>query len=86
MNIFQAKTGQIVFSDPRAHVAFRSQRITRVRILGRRRIRIWASGSGGSCVATFVDGGKGRRRDSLAIAIGRYRRSGKLLSGNLTIR
>jgi hypothetical protein len=86
VDVFQAKTGRIVFSDPRAHVVFRSQRITRVRILGRRKVRIWASGSEGSCVATFVDGGKGRRRDSLAVTIGRYRRSGRLLSGDLRIR
>ena len=87
VNVFQAKTGQIVFSDPRAHVAFRSQRITRVRILGRRRARIWATGANGtSCVATFTDGGAGRRSDSVTIAVGRYRRSGPLLSGGVTIR
>src|SRR5438105_1611312 len=87
VNVFQAKTGQIVFSDPRAHVAFRSQRITRVRILGRRKARIWATGANGaSCVATFTDGGSGRRSDSVTIAVGRYRRSGPLLSGGVTIR
>jgi hypothetical protein len=87
VDVFQAKTGQIVFSDPRAHVAFRSQRITRVRILTRHKARIWASGANGaSCVATFADGGAGRRRDSVTIAVGRYRRSGRLLSGGVTIR
>jgi len=86
VDVFQAKTGRIVFSDPRAHVAFRSQRITRVRILGPRKVRIWASGSGGSCIATFVDGGKGRRRDTFSVVIGRYRRSGPLLSGNVTVK
>jgi hypothetical protein len=86
VDVFQAKTGRIVFSDPRARVAFRSQRITRVRMLTRRKARIWAGGNGGSCVATIADGGAGRRRDSLTIAIGRYRRSGRLLSGNVTIR
>ena len=86
VNVFQAKTGRIVFSDPRARVTFRSQRITRVRLLTRHMARIWATGSAGSCVATIVDGGKGRRRDSLTIAIGRYRRSGRLLSGGVSIR
>jgi hypothetical protein len=86
VDVFQAKTGQIVFSDRRVGIAFRSRKITRVRILGRRKVRIWASGSGGSCIATFVDGGKGRRHDSFSIAIGRYRRSGRLLSGNVTVR
>src|SRR5919198_1563146 len=86
VNVFQAKTGQIVFSDPHAHVAFRSQRITRVRILTRHKARIWASGvNGASCVITVADGGKGRR-DTLSIAVGRYRRSGRLLSGGVTIR
>src|SRR5919197_6710828 len=56
VNVFQAKTGRIVFSDPRAHLAFRSQLITRVRMLTRHKARIWATGSGGSCVATFTDG------------------------------
>jgi hypothetical protein len=86
VNVFQAKTGRIVFSDSRAHVAFRSQRITRVRMLTRHEARIWATGAGGSCVATFADGGAGRRRDSVSMACGRYRRSGRLLSGGLTIR
>ena len=86
VDVFQAKTGRIVFSDPRAHVAFRSQRITRVRVLGRHKVRIWASGAGASCTATFADGGAGQRRDSLTVAIGRYRRSGRLLSGGITIR
>jgi len=86
VDVFQAKTGRIVFSDPRAHVAFRSQRITRVRMVTRRKARIWATGAGGSCVATFADGGAGRRRDSVSIACGRYRRSGRLLSGGVTIR
>ena len=55
-------------------------------MLGRRSARIWASGTGGTaCVATFADGGSGRR-DSLAITIGRYRRGGRLLSGGVTIR
>jgi hypothetical protein len=86
-DVFQAKTGRIVFSDARAHVAFRSQRITRVRMLTRRKARIWASGANGaSCVATFADGGASRRRDSLTIAVGRYRRSGRLLAGAITIR
>ena len=86
VNVFQAKTGRIVFSDPRARVAFRSQRITRVRILTRHKARIWASGANGaSCVVTVADGGKGRR-DTLSIAVGRYRRSGRLLSGGVTIR
>ena len=71
---------------PGAGVRFTSQRITRVRMLGRRSARIWASGTGGTaCVATFADGGSGRR-DSLAITIGRYRRGGRLLSGGVTIR
>jgi hypothetical protein len=86
VNVFQAKTGRIVFSDPRAHLAFRSQLITRVRMLTRHKARIWATGSGGSCVATFTDGGNGRRRDSFTIVVGRYRRSGRLLSGGVTIR
>jgi hypothetical protein len=86
VNVFQAKTGRIVFTDPRAHVAFRSQRITRVRMLTRHKARIWATGSGGSCVATVADGGKGRRRDSFSVSCGRYRRSGRLLSGGVTIR
>jgi hypothetical protein len=86
VNVFQAKTGRIVFSDSRAHVAFRSQRITRVRMLTRHKARIWATGAGGSCVVTFADGGAGRRRDSASIACGRYRRSGRLLSGGVTIR
>jgi hypothetical protein len=87
VDVFQAKIGRIVFSDRRAHVAFRSQRITRVRMLTRRKARIWASGANGlSCVATFADGGAGRRHDSLTIAVGRYRRSGRLLSGGVTIR
>jgi hypothetical protein len=86
VNVFQAKTGRIVFSDRRAHVAFRSQRITRVRLLTRHKARIWAAGAGGSCVATFADGGSGRRRDSVTIACGRYRRSGRLLSGGVAIR
>jgi hypothetical protein len=86
VNVFQAKTGRIVFADARAHVAFRSQRITRVRMLTRHKARIWATGSSGSCVATFADGGKGRRRDSFSIACGGYRRSGRLLSGGLTIK
>jgi hypothetical protein len=86
VNVFQAKTGRIVFADPRAHVAFRSQRITRVRMLTRHKARIWATGAGGSCVATFADGGAGRRRDSVSIACGGYRRSGRLLSGGVTIR
>jgi hypothetical protein len=87
VNVFQAKTGRIVFSDPRAHVSFRSLRITRVRMLTRHKARIWASGaSGTSCVATVADGGKGRRRDTLSVVVGRYRRSGPLLSGGVTIR
>jgi hypothetical protein len=86
VNVFQAKTGQLVFSDSRAHVAFRSQRITRVRMLTRHKARIWATGRGGSCVATVADGGKGRRRDTFSIVVGRYRRSGGLLSGGVTIR
>src|SRR5919197_2884627 len=86
VNVFHAKIGRVVFADPRAHVSFRSQRITRVRMLTRRKARIWAAGSGGSCVATFADGGAGRRRDSFSISLGRYRRSGRLLSGGLTIR
>jgi hypothetical protein len=86
VDVFQAKTGRIVFSDQRARIAFRSRQITRVRVLGRHRVRIWASGSGGSCVATFVDGGEGRRRDSFSIVVGRYRRSGRLLSGGVTIK
>ena len=87
VDVFQAKIGRIVFADPRAHVAFRSQRITRVRMLTRHKARIWASSANGrSCVATFADGGAGRRRDSLTIALGRYRRSGRLLSGGVTIR
>ena len=36
--------------------------------------------------ATFVDGGKGRRLDSFSIVVGRYRRSGRLLSGGVTIK
>lgn|GEM_PF-6173152 len=86
VNVFQAKTGRIVFADPRARVAFRSQRITRVRMLTRHKARIWATGRGGSCVATFADGGRGRRRDSFSVSCGRYRRSGRLLSGGVTIR
>jgi hypothetical protein len=86
VDVFQAKTGRITFSDPRAHVAFRSQRITRVRILTRHKARIWAAGGAGSCVATVVDGGKGRRLDSFSIVVGRYRRSGRLLSGGVTIK
>lgn len=86
VDVFQAKTGRIVFSDPRAHVAFRSQRITRVRMLTRHKARIWAVGANGaSCVATFADRGTGRR-DLVTIAVGRYRRSGRLLSGGVTIR
>jgi hypothetical protein len=84
VNVFQAKIGRVAFTDPRAHVSFRSQRITRVRMLTRRKARIWASGTGGSCVATFTDGGGGRH-DTLTIAIGRYRRGGRLLSGGVTI-
>jgi len=87
VDVFQAKTGRISFSDRRARVSFVSRQITRVRILSRRRARIWATGtSGASAVATFVDGGTGRRSDSLSVAIGRYRRSGSLISGGVTIR
>ena len=87
VDVFQAKTGRISFSDRRARVSFVSRQITRVRILSRRRARIWATGtSGASAVATFVDGRTGRRRDSLTVAIGRYRRSGPLISGGVTIR
>jgi hypothetical protein len=87
VDVFQAKLGRIFFSDRRAHVAFVSRKITRFRMLSRRRARIWALGrSGTSCVATFTDGGKGRRGDSLTIRLGRYGRSGRLLAGNVSIR
>jgi hypothetical protein len=87
VDVFQAKTGRLSFSDGRAHVAFVSRKITRVRMLGQRRARIWATGSSGtSCVVTLVDGGKGRRRDTLTVSIGHYRRAGRLLSGGLSIK
>jgi hypothetical protein len=87
VDAFQAKTGRIVFSDRRAHVSFVSRKITRVRMLTRRKARIWATAaSGARCVATFTDGGKGRRGDTVAISLGRYRRVSPVLAGGVTIR
>jgi hypothetical protein len=90
VDVFQAKTGRISFTDSRAGIRFASQAITRVRMLTRRKARIWATGTNGvrsaSCVATFADGGKGLRRDSFSIKVGRYSRSGRLLAGDVRIR
>lgn len=90
VDAFQDKTGRVSFTDRRAGIRFTSQAITRVRMLTRRKARIWATGTNGSrsasCVATFADGGTGRRSDTVTVSLGRYGRGGPLLSGGVTIR
>jgi hypothetical protein len=91
VDVFQQKTGSLTYSDPRAGVRLASTKITKVRMVTRRHAVISGTGTRGgrpaSFVATVVDGGKGRARDSFGISVGRdYRRSGRLLSGGVTIK
>jgi hypothetical protein len=92
VDVFQQKTGSLTYSDPRAGVRLASTKITKVRMVTKRHAVISGTGTvaGGrraSYVATVVDGGKGRMRDSFGISVGRgYRRSGRLLSGGVTIK
>jgi hypothetical protein len=89
VDVFENRTGRLTFRDARAGVAFRSTRITRVRVRGRT-ATISGTGISGarrpSFVATVVDRGVGRL-DSFALRLSSgYRRSGRLTSGNATIR
>jgi hypothetical protein len=92
VDVFQQKTGKLTYADRAARVSFSSTKILRVRMVTARHAVISGTGilRGKAAVfaATVVDGGAGRARDSFAISLGggRYRRSGKLLSGGVTIR
>ena len=91
VDVFQQKTGTLTFTDADAGVRFVLTKISRVRMVTKRHAVISGTGrlrSGPTTfVATVVDGGTGRMRDSFAISLGRgYRRSGGLLSGGVTIR
>lgn len=90
LDVFQQRTGRVAYRDARGRVRLVATRITRVRLAGRRRAVISAVASvGGRSLAftvTATDGGAGRRRDSFAIRAGSYRRSGRLLSGDVRIR
>lgn len=89
LDVFENRTGRVTFRDARAGVVFRSTRITRVAVRGR---TATIAGTGlnrtrrASFVATVVDRGAGRL-DSFALRLSTgYRRSGRLTSGNATIR
>ena len=89
VDVFENRSGRVTFRDARAGVIFRSTRITRVAVRGR---TATISGTGlnrarrASFVATVVDRGAGRL-DSFALRLSTgYRRSGRLTSGNATIR
>jgi hypothetical protein len=89
VDVFENRTGRLTLRDPRARVTFRSTRITRVRVSGRT-ATISGSGLNGarraSFVATVVDRGAGRL-DSFGFRLSSgYRRSGRLTSGNASIR
>jgi hypothetical protein len=91
VDVFQQKTGRLTYTDSRAGVRFASTKILKVRMVTRRRAVISGTGklssAPASFVATVVDGGTGRKRDSFAISLaGGYRRSGAVLSGGVTIR
>jgi hypothetical protein len=91
VDVFQQKTGTLTYTDSRAGVRFSLTKILKVRMVTGRHAVISGTGklaSGpSSFVATVVDGGTGRKRDSFAISLGGgYRRSGALLSGGVTIR
>jgi hypothetical protein len=91
VDVFQQKTGMLTYADAAARVRFASTKILKVRMVTRRHAVISGTGTlaGGpaSFVATVVDGGKGRKRDSFGISLGGgYRRSGALLSGGVTIK
>ena len=89
LDVFENRTGRVAYRDARAGVAFRSTRLTRVRVRGR---TATISGVGvsrarrSSFVATVVDRGVGRL-DSFALRLSTgYRRGGRLTRGNALIR
>src|SRR5204863_3673102 len=91
VDVFQQKTGRVTYADTRTGARFTSTKILKVRMVTKRHAEISGTGTLGtapaSFVASFVDGGSGRARDSFAISFGsRYRRSGAVLSGGVTIR
>jgi hypothetical protein len=91
IDVFQQQTGKVTYTDTRTGVRFASTKILRVRMVTKQHAVISGTGVLGaaatSFVVTAVDGGTGRRRDSFAISFGpRYRRSGAVLSGGVTIR
>jgi hypothetical protein len=88
VDVFQNKSGKVTYLDPRGGIRFRSTKIASVRMPGRA-ATISGTGLNGSrrasFTATITDRGAGRL-DSFGIRIGSYRRSGRLLSGNASIR
>jgi hypothetical protein len=89
VDVFENRTGRVSYRDSRARIAFRSTRIARVTVRG---ATATISGTGLSrgrrlsFVATAVDRGTGRR-DSFGLRLSSgYRKSGRLLTGDVRIR
>jgi hypothetical protein len=89
VDVFENKTGRVVYNDPRGRVAFTSTTIAKVRLAGRVATISGTGREGGRTVAfvvTVADRASGGRRDTFAIRLGSYRRSGRLASGDASIR
>lgn len=89
VDVSENRTGSVSYRDPRSRIAFRSMRIARVTVRGATATIAGSGLSRGrmlSFVATAVDRGAGRR-DSFGFRLSSgYRRSGRLLSGDVRIR